>query len=190
MGKRSFDTTGSSRSIETDGASPCSETGPSAAMERGPVGGLLASVALSSALTLGAAGCTTGVEARQMDEMRNKVTALEKDLEKCHEKGIENNGQSLVVSFGTFGLKTVRPNRENRFTVKANFDGAVEQTFLIWPPVFADVDIKLSGDSARMVKVPVGSSWGVVYRSAMDKPKETLVIDTLAERYVIFVERR
>lgn len=159
-------------------------------MEGGSVGVLLSSVAMCSAIVVGAAGCSTGVEARQLDEMRAKVAMLEKDLGRCREQGIENNGKSLVVSFGTFGLKTVRPDRENRFTVKANFDGAVEQTFLIWPPVFADTDITLSGDSVRMVKVPVGSTWGVVYRSPMDKPKETLVIDTMAERYVIFVERR
>jgi hypothetical protein len=152
--------------------------------------GPISRVVLASALALGGAGCAAGSEAVQLAEMRDRAASLEKDLGTCREKSIESNGQPLMVSFGTLGMKTLKPGKENRFLVKENFDGVVEQTMLIWPPVFADVDIKLSGDAERMVKVPVGSTWGVAYRSPMDRPKETLVIDVGVERYVIFVERR
>lgn len=144
--------------------------------------------ALASAFVL--SGCSTGAEALQIKKLQEEVTVLDHDLSSCQDKSIETNGKPVIVSFGTFGLKTMKPGKENRFTVNQNFSDVVEQTMVIWPPVFADVDITLSGDTDRLVKIPIGSTWGVVYRSPVDKPKETVVIDVGAERYVMFVVRK
>ena len=153
-----------------------------------PVNGFISMVALASAGAL--TGCAAGNEAVKLDALQKQMAGLEEDLAVCRDKGLETNGEDVIVSYGTFGLKTLKPGKPNYFFVNKNFEGLVEQSMLIWPPVIQDSEIKLEGDQNHLFKVPMGSFWGVVFKSPADKPKETVVIEVGKERYVIFVVRR
>ncbi len=153
-----------------------------------PVTKFCSAVALVSAALL--AGCAAGNEAQKVQELESKLTSAEHDLSACIDKKVEDNGQAVMVTFGTFGVKVLKPGKENVFHVNPVFSGMVTETMMFWPPVLDEKEIRLDGATAFMTKVKLGDFWGIAYRSQVEQPKETLVIDVGSERYVVFVVRK
>lgn len=149
-------------------------------------------VALSAALVL--SGCSATTENLSTCEdtapLKAKISELQGEVRSLQDKAIENNTAG-IYTFGTLGAKWLRPGRDNRLRVAKNFTGTVDQTFVFWPLLMKQEDLKFFEQPQGIEVIPFGDNFAVRFRNEMeDKPKIVFAMDVGGERFVVTFERR
>ncbi len=143
--------------------------------------------AFSTAAVL--SGCVTNDGIREKN-LADQISELQTDLSRCQDKSLEVGNETALLSYGTFGLRMLKAEKENRFSIGKNSEVEVEQTFLVWPPVAGVEEIIVEGMTENFSTARLGSYWAVVYKSNVPQKKETLVIEVRQKRFVIFIDRK
>jgi hypothetical protein len=134
-------------------------------------------------------GCGAADEAHEK-AMSDQIAGLKENLSHCQDNNLEVGDETVLLSYGTFGLKMLKAEKENRFSIGKNSEVEVEQTFLIWPPVTSAEEIIVEGMAENFPTARLGSYWAVVYKSKVPQNKESLVIEVRKKRFVIFIDRK
>jgi len=130
-------------------------------------------IAISAATLI--SGCTAS-DPGKMKQLEAQVAELGNQLEHCQEKMPDLSKDEAVLSFGTFGVRWLFLNKENRLVASKDLE-IVEQNFLIWPPVTDAAEITVEGNANNFSAAKVGSHFEVIYKSSDNVPKESLVIE-------------
>lgn len=182
-------------SVESgDGLSeqPIIQTPEERDVEGNHVFGLGAAVALSAALTLSGCAATqhNDVVCEDTTPLKARISELQGEVRSLQDKSIENNSAG-IYTFGTLGAKWLRPGRDNRLRVVKNFSGVVDQTFVFWPPLMKQEDLKFFEKPDGIDVIPFGNNFAVRFQNEMeDKPKIVFAMDVGGERFVVTFERR